>query len=230
MLALGLSACGSQQETATTPSAAATPAEPAGATEPANTSTTGSTLALSFDGVPEPVKEAPLSIAPKGGFVLGMETAKAYVTVLGGPKAPLAVGTYAIRDTAGSVVSATSSLPARFAKEEEATQGGYLTTLGMKAGSPIAGLVDLGKGPEELHGRQLGQISFTRVADGSADGSFEFTVYGMTGTSEVTYQGRQRPLHTLKGHQVKGSFKNVPFGDPGKAVEDLQEALKALPQ
>lgn len=228
-LAAGLSACGSPTETATTaPIQLAALAAPTPAA-PASPATVGPTLTLSFDGVREAVVDAPLSLAPKGGFVLGLETAKAYVTIMSNARAPLAVGTYAIRDTVGSAVSATASLPARFAQEEAAMKAGYITKLGYKAGHPLAFIYDWGKGIQELHGRQLGQIAFTRVADATADGSFQFTVYGIAESHPMEYQGSTRVFQRLKGHEVQGTFKNVPYGNPQKAIDDLQKALKTLP-
>ncbi|AWM34599.1 hypothetical protein DDQ68_18520 [Hymenobacter nivis] len=82
---------------------------------------------------------------------------------------------------------------------------------------------------QELRGRPLGQLVFTRVGGGTADGSFQSLVYRLVTNAlqQVEYQGRPRALLKLEEHTVKGTFKNLPFGDYEKSMGDLQKALKA---
>jgi|GEM_PF-2767360 len=182
---------------------------------------------LTIDGQPEALTEVLLSRAPNQGFVFGFTSAQATVEIIGSAKAPLVVGTYPVLDIAGTAVSITAELPPRYAPERKADDPtGYFSMLGLKKGEPVAQVHDWGKGIQELQGRQLGQVVFTRVSPTTADGSFKSYVYSKS-FSQTEYQGQPRVLVRHKGHLLEGTFKNLPYGDVGKSLGDLQKALKA---
>lgn len=202
---------------------------------PAGTAAPSAVYTLLIDGAPQPVQSADLAmLKAKGGFTMGFEAGPVKVQVIGGPKAPLVVGKYAIRDTASAVLL-TGNLPTESGKEKGQQEGldGFSAPffISVPAGTPLGTFIiyDWGQGLQELRGRPLGQLVFTRLGDGTADGSFQSLVYRfVTRESQpIEYQGRPRVLFKLKEHTVKGTFKNMPVADYEQAMGDLQKALEA---
>lgn len=193
----------------------------------------GATFTLTVDGQPQPLAAATLGKADqKGTFVFSFETVPEQPTtvVFGSGQARLTVGRYAIYDTTRSDVIITADLPARFDKEcALAKDAGFGSVLGLPHSSPIAFVHDRGAGTQELRGRKLGQFAFTRVSEASADGAFESYVYCSSSMSSITYQSRTRGFVQHKGHLLRGTFKNLPYADAAKALNDLQNAIKAVP-
>ena len=165
---------------------------------------------------------------------MGFGAGKVAVQIFGDLKAPLVVGKYAIFDTA-STVPITDNLPTKPGKERADPDDldGFSAPffVPIPADAPLSALVihDRGQGLQELRGRPLGQLVFTRVGNGTADGSFQALVYRLitNALQQVEYQGRPRALLKLEEHTVKGIFKNLPFGDYEKSMGDLRKVLKA---
>ena len=163
---------------------------------------------------------------------MNFEAGQVGVQVIGGLKAPLAVGKYAILDTASAVLI-TGNLPARLREERakpedlDSFSAPYIVSVPAEAPLGHTFIYDWGEGLQGLRGRPLGQLVFTRVGNGTADGSFQSLVYRPGTHSVIEYQGRPRALIKLEEHTVKGTFKNLPFADYEKSMEDLQKALKA---
>lgn len=191
---------------------------------------TGAVFTLSIDGEKVPAHSYVLSNVPPPlqGFVLGIESEQTQLTITGTPSAPLAVGKYDFLDIMESGVLVTAGLPPRFDKELENRQTGFHSRIGYKEGSPLAGVYDWGAGLQELQGRKLGQMVFTRVSNGTADGSFQSYVYGVLSSKTIPYKGRERVFQKLQGHQLRGTFKNLPINNVAKAMNDLKKLTDAL--
>jgi hypothetical protein len=203
------------------------------ASDPTAAPATIPSFTLSIDGQTEPVQECTLAPAPRTlnnnyGFVFGFTGPQAHVEIFGpgAPNVRITVGKYPIFDTNSPVVL-TAGLPPRFnAEREDPALTGYFSDLGADESHGASFVHDWGEGLQKLRGRKLGEVVFTRVSDNTADGSFQSYVYSNS-FSHVEYEGRLQVLVRHKGHLLKGTFKNLPYGDIGKAMDDLQEALKA---
>lgn len=228
LLLLGiLSACQSP-DSSTAQANPTTPIRPVTEASDPATAPTIPSFTLSIDGQTEPLGEVTLGKAPKGGFVFGFTGPQAHVEIVGpgAPNVQIAVGKYPIFDTNSPIVI-TAGLPPRFdAEREDPALTGYFSHLGDDENHGASSVHDWGEGLQKLRGRKLGEVVFTRVSDNTADGSFQSYVYSNS-FSHVEYEGRLQVLVRHKGHLLKGTFKNLPYGDVGKAMDDLQEALKA---
>lgn len=200
---------------------------------PANAAAPGAAFTLLIDGESQQVQSATLvMLKAKGGFTISFEAGKVAVEITGGPKAPLVVGKYAIRDTASAVLL-TGNLPAKLRKERaepdflDSFSAPYIVSVSENTPLGYTFIYDWGKGLQGLRGRLLGQLVFTRVGNGTADGLFQSLVYRPGKHSIIEYQGRPRALIRLEEHTVKGTFRNLPFGNYEQSMEDLQKALKA---
>ena len=166
---------------------------------------------------------------------MGFEAGQAGIEIIGSLKTRLVVGKHAILDTT-STVQLTGRLPATgrqgIAPPEDPETFSAPFVVSVPADTPLgtAFIYDWGKGLQELKGRPLGQLVFTRVGEGTADGWFQSLAYRLrtNAPKQTEYQGRTRVLIKLEEHPVKGTFKNLPFGDYEKSMGDLQETLKGL--
>lgn len=103
---------------------------------------------------------------------MGFEAGQAGIKIIGSLKTRLAVGKHAILDTT-SAVQLTGRLPATgrqgIAPPEDPETFSAPFAVSASADTPL-GAYDWGKGLQELRGRPLGQLVFTRVGEGTADG------------------------------------------------------------
>lgn len=223
-----LVACQSGEAT-TTVAAAAAPDRPdsaaadgatGAADEPA---TQQGTATFSIDGQPESgVLCGVVKTSTKSGFRLTFGAEPFLdVSVADNGQLPLAVGKFPILDWFDGI-QVQATLPARFNGESREGRRTYSSFMGIEESSPtdFFHVYDWGAGVQRLRGREVGQVVFTRLSNGTADGSFQSAVYIQVGDVKPTkYQGQDRILHSLKEHQLKGAFKNVP-------VFDIQKGLR----
>jgi len=234
-LAGGLGSCGGQNKPVE--QSAATPAT-ASATSTSAAPATGAVFTLSIDGEAVPAHSYKLTSTPLptggSGFMFSIEAAQTHVGIFSLGSTPLSVGECDVIDTASSAgVMITSRLPPRFNQELKDSGDGFHTFLVDFKKNRTFMLYDWGAGPQALNGRKLGQMVFTRVSNGTADGSFQCYVYGVLPSEPkiIEWKGELRPRMKLRGHELRGTFKDLPIKDLAKTMNGLRaisEATKKL--
>lgn len=179
------------------------------------------TVTFSIDGRPESgVSCTLINGVAKTNFMVNFVSDSLDLSLMGTDESPFIIGKFAILDGIPSPVSATATLPPRFRKESP--EGGqYLSCVGLiqDRTSPIVYVYDWGAGIQRLTGREVGRVVFTRIGNGTVDGSFQSAVYLEPFDPKVIkYQGEDRFLQQTKEHLLKGTFKDVPVIDAQKAL------------
>lgn len=226
-LAGSLAACGSPDPATTHATPAASPAGPAAIAStdspPADSvDAPVGTVTFTIDGQAEAGVSGGVSKLSSTTFTLAFGSEQLEVSAINHGKQPLAVGRFPILDWDHPGVQVIAGrLPARFNGEGQGGRGTYSSFMGIEESnrSNPFHVYDWGAGVQPLRGREVGQVVFTRLSDGTADGTFQCAIYIESGpVKSVAYQGQSRVLHPEKEHLLKGTFKGITVFDAGSVL------------
>ena len=137
------------------------------------------TITFSIDGQPEPGVSCVLTDrGAEKGFLLSFSSEQLWeVGIVQTDKSPLIVGKVAILDGNSSPAYAAATLPSRFNKEAPEGHRDYISFVGLtESGADYLNVYDWGAGIRRLTDREVGQVVFTRIGNGTADDRCEIFV------------------------------------------------------